>query len=111
MVAGGFSELPITAAHAERAASLPSHHGDPFDRMLRDGGLFESGEPLWLVGHSLGGYLVGRYAMRIHDRGESMTTASTSTSASPTTAPNVTKLVLASPVGFRPLPPPPRREP
>jgi cardiolipin-specific phospholipase len=81
---------------------------DPFDRMLRDGGLFESGEPLWLVGHSLGGYLVGRYAMRIHDRGESMTTASTSTSASPTTAPNVTKLVLASPVGFRPLPPPPR---
>ena len=77
---------------------------DPFDRMLRDDGLFESGEDLWLVGHSLGGYLVGRYAMRIHDRGGSTTT----TSASTTAGPNVTKLVLASPVGFRPLPTPPR---
>ena len=75
---------------------------DPFDRMLRDDGLFDAGEPLWLVGHSLGGYLAGRYAMRIHDRGSSTMTPTTST------APNVTKLVLASPVGFRPLPPPPR---
>jgi PIN domain nuclease of toxin-antitoxin system len=30
----GFVELPISAAHAERAADLPPHHGDPFDRML-----------------------------------------------------------------------------
>lgn len=30
----GFVELPITAAHAERAAALPLHHQDPFDRML-----------------------------------------------------------------------------
>lgn len=30
----GFVELPVTAHHAERAASLPPHHGDPFDRML-----------------------------------------------------------------------------
>lgn len=29
-----FVELPMTAAHAERAAALPSHHDDPFDRML-----------------------------------------------------------------------------
>ena len=30
----GFEKLTITFAHAERAATLPSHHGDPFDRML-----------------------------------------------------------------------------
>ena len=30
----GFEKLPISIAHAERAASLPRHHTDPFDRML-----------------------------------------------------------------------------
>ncbi len=30
----GFTKLPITLAHAERAAGLPPHHSDPFDRML-----------------------------------------------------------------------------
>ena len=30
----GFSELVITSRHAERAGGLPSHHRDPFDRML-----------------------------------------------------------------------------
>lgn len=30
----GFSFLPITATHAERAPALPVHHRDPFDRML-----------------------------------------------------------------------------
>jgi PIN domain nuclease of toxin-antitoxin system len=30
----GFEKLPISLAHAERAASLPKHHADPFDRML-----------------------------------------------------------------------------
>lgn len=30
----GFGSLPITAADAERAAALPAHHRDPFDRML-----------------------------------------------------------------------------
>lgn len=34
LVAGGFVELAISAAHAERAAGLPPHHRDPFDRML-----------------------------------------------------------------------------
>ena len=32
--AGGFVELAISAAHAERAPGLPAHHRDPFDRML-----------------------------------------------------------------------------
>ena len=32
--ATGFMTLPITGADAERAARLPRHHGDPFDRML-----------------------------------------------------------------------------
>jgi PIN domain nuclease of toxin-antitoxin system len=35
MVTGGhFSELPIAFLHTERLKSLPSHHRDPFDRML-----------------------------------------------------------------------------
>lgn len=34
LIASGFVELPISAAHADRAASLPAHHRDPFDRML-----------------------------------------------------------------------------
>lgn len=29
-----FEHLPITFAHARRAAQLPPHHRDPFDRML-----------------------------------------------------------------------------
>ena len=32
--ANGFTELPMTAAHAAFAGSLPRHHDDPFDRML-----------------------------------------------------------------------------
>ena len=32
--ASGFTELPVTAAHAAGVASLPQHHGDPFDRLL-----------------------------------------------------------------------------
>jgi len=31
---GGFSELPVTAAHAARVARLPEIHRDPFDRLL-----------------------------------------------------------------------------
>ena len=34
VLASGFEKLPITFLHAERAASLPAHHRDPFDRML-----------------------------------------------------------------------------
>ena len=34
LVAGGFTELHICAAHGEMAANLPPHHHDPFDRML-----------------------------------------------------------------------------
>jgi len=30
----GFTELPITGKHAAQVAKLPSHHRDPFDRML-----------------------------------------------------------------------------
>jgi PIN domain nuclease of toxin-antitoxin system len=30
----GFTAVPITAADAERAAGLPMHHRDPFDRMV-----------------------------------------------------------------------------
>jgi PIN domain nuclease of toxin-antitoxin system len=30
----GFEELAISFTHAERAATLPRHHTDPFDRML-----------------------------------------------------------------------------
>ena len=35
MVAGDeLSELPVTLRHADKLKTLPSHHGDPFDRML-----------------------------------------------------------------------------
>jgi PIN domain nuclease of toxin-antitoxin system len=30
----GFARLTVTFEHAERAAILPRHHRDPFDRML-----------------------------------------------------------------------------
>jgi PIN domain nuclease of toxin-antitoxin system len=30
----GFIQLPITTRHAQVAAHLPSHHGDPMDRFL-----------------------------------------------------------------------------
>lgn len=30
----GIKELPVRFAHAQRVASLPLHHNDPFDRML-----------------------------------------------------------------------------
>lgn len=30
----GFEELPVRLRHAEEIARLPSHHSDPFDRML-----------------------------------------------------------------------------
>lgn len=32
--ADGFSELPLTVAHAEACQDLPLLHGDPFDRVL-----------------------------------------------------------------------------
>jgi PIN domain nuclease of toxin-antitoxin system len=44
----GFEKLPITLAHAETAAGLPRHHGDPFDRMLAAQALLED---LVLVTH------------------------------------------------------------
>jgi len=32
--ASGFTELPVTAAHAARTETLPDLHRDPFDRLL-----------------------------------------------------------------------------
>jgi PIN domain nuclease of toxin-antitoxin system len=32
--ANGFTELPVSVAHAVAAGGLPRHHSDPFDRML-----------------------------------------------------------------------------
>jgi PIN domain nuclease of toxin-antitoxin system len=34
VLASGFEKLLITFSHAERAAALPPHHRDPFDRIL-----------------------------------------------------------------------------
>ncbi len=31
---GGFEALPVSFEHGLRAGALPSHHRDPFDRML-----------------------------------------------------------------------------
>jgi PIN domain nuclease of toxin-antitoxin system len=30
----GFDELPVTIRHADLVRDLPTHHGDPFDRLL-----------------------------------------------------------------------------
>jgi len=51
----GFTELPVSGAHAERLASLPPLHKDPFDRMLVAQSL---AEPLLLLTNDgvLGGY-------------------------------------------------------
>ena len=51
----GFSELPVTGVHAQRLATLPPVHKDPFDRMLVAQGL---SEPLVLLTNDavLGGY-------------------------------------------------------
>ncbi len=38
----GYMELPITVAHAERAAALPAHHRDPWDRILMGQALVEN---------------------------------------------------------------------
>ncbi len=42
LAAMDFVELPISGAHAERLASLPPIHKDPFDRMLVAQSLAES---------------------------------------------------------------------
>ena len=34
ILASGFTEMPILAAHGVLASALPPHHRDPFDRML-----------------------------------------------------------------------------
>ena len=34
ILASGFTEMPIQAAHGVLASALPPHHRDPFDRML-----------------------------------------------------------------------------
>jgi PIN domain nuclease of toxin-antitoxin system len=34
LATNGFTELPVTVAHALAAGVLPAHHSDPFDRML-----------------------------------------------------------------------------
>lgn len=34
LAGNGFTELPVTVAHALAAGALPPHHADPFDRML-----------------------------------------------------------------------------
>ena len=59
----GFNHLPITAAHAIEAGSLPRHHADPFDRMLVaqacvDDLLLASDDPL-----------IAAYAVRLFGRG------------------------------------------
>jgi len=38
---GGLAPLPITVDHALKAGSLPTHHRDPFDRMLLAQALIE----------------------------------------------------------------------
>jgi pimeloyl-ACP methyl ester carboxylesterase len=54
---------------------------DPLDRLLKEE--LSEGDPVWMLGHSLGGYLLARYAL--HPSNASL---------------NMQKIILASPVGF-----------
>eukprot|EP00804_Cyclotella_cryptica_P006940 CCRYP_007078-RA/>CCRYP_007078-RA protein AED:0.24 eAED:0.24 QI:1780/1/1/1/0/0/2/1290/361 len=65
-------------------------------KLLHDGNIFQPGEDVWLVGHSLGGYLAARYAIRMKQLQHKNNAT--------TKGPILSKLVLASPVGFQPPP-------
>jgi cardiolipin-specific phospholipase len=67
---------------------------DPLHQLLHDNNLFRPREDIWLVGHSLGGYLAARYAMRLNQIQNENDTSS----------PNLSKIILASPVGFQAAP-------
>ena len=56
----GFEELPVSGAHAERLASLPPLHKDPFDRMLVAQSL---AEPLVLLTNDA---VLGRYGKGVN---------------------------------------------
>ena len=58
-----FIELPIEVAHAMAAGELPSHHKDPFDRMLVAQARVEG---LTLVAHDAG---IARYDVELLDAG------------------------------------------
>ncbi len=58
--ASGFTEMPIQAAHGVLASALPSHHRDPFDRMLVAQAL---AEPAHLL---TADSLLGRYSELVH---------------------------------------------
>jgi PIN domain nuclease of toxin-antitoxin system len=62
LVANGYGELPIEAAHVLRLATLPPLHADPFDRILlaqamaegfvlltQDAKVIDYGGPVWAV--------------------------------------------------------------
>ena len=55
----GFSPLSITAAHAQRAGSLPGPHRDPFDRVLIAQAQIE-GTPIVSTDHVFDDYRVTR---------------------------------------------------
>eukprot|EP00573_Skeletonema_grethae_P010244 CAMPEP_0201693084 /NCGR_PEP_ID=MMETSP0578-20130828/5780_1 /ASSEMBLY_ACC=CAM_ASM_000663 /TAXON_ID=267565 /ORGANISM="Skeletonema grethea, Strain CCMP 1804" /LENGTH=404 /DNA_ID=CAMNT_0048178551 /DNA_START=43 /DNA_END=1257 /DNA_ORIENTATION=- len=76
---------------------------DPMEELLQynnsnnHGLYFHPNEEICLVGHSLGGYLAARFAMRNNNTNSD--------------AINISKLILASPVGFQHPPPPGQRLP
>jgi PIN domain nuclease of toxin-antitoxin system len=55
VAADDFTELPVTLAHAARLQALPTHHADPFDRMLVAQALVE-GATLVTRDEALGAY-------------------------------------------------------
>ena len=55
VAADDFTELPVTFAHAARLGLLPSHHTDPFDRLLVAQALVE-GATLVTKDQALGAY-------------------------------------------------------
>ncbi|MBA1246184.1 type II toxin-antitoxin system VapC family toxin [Pseudomonas luteola] len=55
LIGAGYRELPISSSHSITAAALPSHHNDPFDRLLI-GQAIEEGMFLLTCDHILATY-------------------------------------------------------
>ena len=78
---------------------------DPLHQLMKDEVASEKrkgGGPFWMVGHSLGGYLTARYALRYATGGseEKLMNASANAKSSTSDSIDLEKVVLASPVGF-----------
>jgi cardiolipin-specific phospholipase len=113
-------ESPLRSFFSRSSSSSPSRaidfFLDPLEHLLQNnsnsdnkhehGINFHPNEKICLVGHSLGGYLAARFVMRKNNNNANGSNIKRVGGAN-----NISKLILASPVGFQPPPPPGQRLP